>query len=174
MQMASRRAILSNLTLVALMAIPGCLLVSASRMAWAESPAIVVSDSDNNRVLIYNSPFRANDAAAVVLGQADFCHGSANRGGQAAPNTLNHPTALAKDSAGNLFVADTGNCRVAQFRPPFTNGMNANVIIQLAELGTCRLDHISAAGTIWRVSILGLAVDANGKSMGKRQPELAH
>jgi len=31
---------------------------------------LLVSDSDNNRVLIYNSPFSTDESANVVLGQA--------------------------------------------------------------------------------------------------------
>ncbi|MGC2638580.1 MAG: hypothetical protein WA294_15465 [Acidobacteriaceae bacterium] len=44
-------------------------------------------------------------------------------------NTLDLPTAQAVDAAGNLYVADDFNCRVLQFRPPFTTDMSASLVI---------------------------------------------
>ena len=35
-----------------------------------------VTDSQNNRVLIFDAPFSTDQNASVVLGQADFTHGS--------------------------------------------------------------------------------------------------
>jgi hypothetical protein len=111
------------------------LFASSCGGAHAQTSAIVVSDMVNNRVLIYNAPIHTNEPPSVVLGQADFVHGKVNRGGAETANTLNLPLVLAKDPEHNLYVADTDNCRIVRFRPPFTNGMNADLIIELAEPG---------------------------------------
>jgi sugar lactone lactonase YvrE len=95
----------------------------------ASSPSFALADSGNNRVIFYNTPLSTDQSASVVLGQIDFIHGSANQGAGPGANTLNGPQGMAKDSAGNLYVTDSVNCRVLQFRPPFTNGMNASVVI---------------------------------------------
>ncbi|MBI4868834.1 MAG: hypothetical protein HY816_17995 [Candidatus Wallbacteria bacterium] len=54
------------------------------------------------------------DSADSVQGQADFASGAANRGGSAAANTLNLPSAVATDGT-NVAVADTSNNRVLIF-----------------------------------------------------------
>ena len=58
----------------------------------------------------------SNGAAAEgVLGQADFTHGSLNRGVGVGANTLYGPYGIFVDSAGRLWVADYGNNRVLRF-----------------------------------------------------------
>src|ERR1035441_1217723 len=42
---------------------------------------------------------------------------------------MTEPGDAVQDGAGNLYVADYGNCRVLQYKPPFTNGMAANLVI---------------------------------------------
>jgi sugar lactone lactonase YvrE len=76
-------------------------------------------------VVIYDSPFSTDESASVVLGQSQF---TTNGTGLTAA-TMNFPTDTAEDSAGNIYVSDTGNNRVLQFKPPFTNGMSASVVI---------------------------------------------
>jgi hypothetical protein len=51
---------------------------------------LAVADEDNNRVLIYDTPFSDGESASVVLGQLDFTHHLANQGGAAAANTFSH------------------------------------------------------------------------------------
>lgn len=108
---------------------------------------LAVADYDNNRVLIYDAPLKSGESASVVLGQPDFTHHLANQGGAAAANTLAYPEALAMDSAGNLYVAD-GNCRVLQFRPPFTTDMDASLVLgqpQMTNSAGCMADPYHAA-----------------------------
>ena len=97
-----------------------------------EKPSLVVSDSGNNRVLIYNSPFTTDESASVVLGQSDFT----SSGSALAATGMNNPTSTAEDSAGNLYVSDYGNNRVLQFKFPFTNGMSASLAIGQPDLVT--------------------------------------
>ncbi len=93
---------------------------------------LVVTDSGNNRVLIYNAPFSTDESASVVLGQPDFTHGLPNQGNGIAvgANTL-APSGAALDADGNLWIADGGNCRVVEFHAPFTTDMDASLVIGL-------------------------------------------
>lgn len=95
----------------------------------AKDQHLAVADGENNRVLIFSAPFTTDESASVVLGQAGFTGQQANQGGAAGPNTLSFPRGLAMDSAGNLYVADAGNCRVLAFQPPFVTNMKASVVI---------------------------------------------
>jgi len=86
---------------------------------------VVVSDYYNARVLIYDSPFSTGESASVVLGQNLFTTGA---GGLTA-NGMSSPNSTAEDNAGNLYVSDSTNNRVLQFKPAFTNGMAASLVI---------------------------------------------
>ena len=111
-------------------------------------------DYDNNRVLIYNAPLSTNQSANVVLGQADFTHG-ASHGYEA--NTMT-PNGVAVDSSGNLYVLDFEGCRVLEFKPPFTNNMNASVVIGEPDFTT--RSCTASANTI--EFALALAIDVHG------------
>jgi uncharacterized protein (TIGR03437 family) len=91
-------------------------------------PRLYVSDTYNNRVLGFRDARRVKqgDKADLVIGQEDLRHIYAN---SPSNNTntptrtgLYQPSGLAVDSAGNLWVADSGNARVLRFPSPF----NAN------------------------------------------------
>ncbi len=84
-----------------------------------------VSDSSNNRVLMFNPPFSSGMAADLVIGQPDFASSSFANG----LNSLGSPAALKFDGTGNLWVADQSNDRVIQFSPPFYSGMTAEFSI---------------------------------------------
>lgn len=71
----------------------------------------VVSDCDNNRVLIYA---KGSPEATVVLGQPDFTSRAENSGGLGA-RSLWFPTGLALNRHGDLYVADTENHRVLRY-----------------------------------------------------------
>ena len=90
-----------------------------------------VADYDNNRVLMFKPPFTTHMAASLVIGQTDFTSNLVNSGNETNPTQtgLNGPTNLAFDGSGNLWVADMYNNRVLMFRPPFSTGMSASVVI---------------------------------------------
>jgi sugar lactone lactonase YvrE len=92
---------------------------------------VFVPDQGNNRVLIYNDP-TTSAHADVVLGQSSFS--TATPGTSA--TTMSGPSAYAVDENGILYVSDTGNCRVLQFRPPFTDGQAANLVIGAPDANT--------------------------------------
>lgn len=87
---------------------------------------LIVSDQDNNRVLIWNSVPTANGAAAdVVLGQTDF----SGSGARDEEDGLTTPAGLWSDGF-RLLVADSGNNRVMLWTQlPRTSGADASFVI---------------------------------------------
>lgn len=137
-------------------------VILGTRNMLAASSNIAISDTANNRALIYETPIHTNENASIVLGQADFVHGEANRGGGPGPNTLRSPSGLARDSNGDLYVADAGNCRVLQFRPPFISGMNASLVIQDANLASSKCETGRSAAKAGLVVLTEVLMDPNG------------
>ncbi len=89
---------------------------------------LVVADTDNNRVMIWNSiPTRINQPADIVVGQVDFVHNT----------TKNPPTATSMRgpqgvwiAGGKLFVADTQDNRVLIYNTiPTANNATPDVVI---------------------------------------------
>ncbi len=105
--------------------------LTANGMAYPNSVAedndgnLYVSDSLYNRVLQFKPPFTNGMAASLVIGQPDFTTDTQNT----SQNGLNIPWCVAFDSSGNLWVGDSANYRILQFKPPFANGMNASLVI---------------------------------------------
>jgi sugar lactone lactonase YvrE len=98
--------------------LPGLFVFDSSGNLW-------VNDFGHNRVLEFEPPFHTDMSASLVIGQKNFTSGSPGL----SPNKINHPAGLAFDSSNNLWLLDEGNTRVLEFRPPFTNGMNASLVI---------------------------------------------
>jgi sugar lactone lactonase YvrE len=103
------------------------LLLGCGSSGFFVSPTrfLATLDAGNNRVLIYDAPFSTGQAASVVLGQADFNTGTA----ATTATGMRFPAEVVVDADGNLFVADWNNCRVIQFKAPFTNGMSATLVL---------------------------------------------
>ncbi len=84
---------------------------------------VYISDTQNNRLLVFSDPFASSVssgfAAGWVFGQGgNFAANSANAGGIGA-NGLNSPQGVAVDANGNLFVLDAGNNRALIYFSPF-------------------------------------------------------
>ena len=95
---------------------------------------LFVSDSNNNRVLVFNLDAGNNlldHNADFVLGQSSFSITSANQGSAPSNTTLNAPTGLFYDSVlHRLYVADTGNNRVLVYDASITeNGQAADLVL---------------------------------------------
>lgn len=119
---------------------------------------LYVADTGNNRILRYPKPF-AQPAGYqfpnMIIGQTSFSTGSANTGGISASSlSLTLRTGLAFDSAGNLWVTDTGNNRVLRFPVAVltagTNAPSADIVIGQSNFTT----SIAALG---QTSLTGLA-----------------
>ena len=89
---------------------------------------LYVPDTLNNRILGYKdfTDLQDGQPADLVIGQPDFNRVVINypSGNKATPtsSSLYLPTSLALDSAGNLYVTDTGNSRVVRFPAPYASG----------------------------------------------------
>ena len=89
---------------------------------------LYVADSNNNRVLKYNSPL-TNTTANLVFGQAGlFVLNSCNNGGSANAGTLCAPGAVALDAGGSVFIADTNNNRILMYKAPIAASPAANLV----------------------------------------------
>jgi len=130
----------------------------------------------NNRVLGF--PIKADGmpdgkTATVVLGQADFVSGLANRGSTAGPNTLYRPINVFFDSARNwLWVTDgaaiTGlqpRVLVYDLSVGITNGMDARYVVGQPDFFTVTAGTTNAKlSSPWGVYVTasGLAYIADG------------
>jgi NHL repeat-containing protein len=108
---------------------------------------LAVADAWNHRILLWHGhPDRSNRPADVVLGQADFIGGIANRGNSVpGDDTLNwcYGVAIAD---GNLIVCDTGNRRVLIWDGiPAENGAPADLVLGQRDFIT-RDDNAGEAG----------------------------
>lgn len=121
-----------------------------------QTPTLIVPDTDNNRVLIYNYPFTTNKAASTVLGQSSFTTATSGT----TPQTMYWPSSVATDSSGNIFVSDNSNCRVTQFLAPFTNGEAAVLAIGKPDLYTGCTFNAPTQNNVGQTS--GVATDLFG------------
>jgi hypothetical protein len=146
---------------------------------------LIVSDTGNRRVLVWdNIPTKNGAAADLVLGQHDFVTRDENAGGDAS-GALGmrwpHGIAMVKDG---ILVADAGNNRVMVWRDlPQANGRPCDFVIGQADLHG--LDHnqsqyFPTAETLnmpYGLSVQGdrlvVADTANSRLLGYDLPELA-
>ncbi len=93
---------------------------------------LVIADSGNNRVLIFNTiPTSSGTAANVVVGQPALTANTANTGGLSGA-TMDSPVAVEIASGGQLLVADRDNHRVLVYDDITTltvNGIAADAVI---------------------------------------------
>ncbi len=94
-------------------------------LAFDRSGNLWVTDTDNNRVLEFSPPFATGMTASLVIGQSSFT----TYEGATSSSGLYYPAGIAFDSSGNLWVADSGNSRVLEFKAPLTSGMSASLVL---------------------------------------------
>ena len=106
---------------------PTASTLSGPQGVFADSAHVIVADTANNRVLVYDAN-ATSGAATLVLGQTSFTTTTANPGGASA-TTMQRPTAAYSDGTA-LWVADTGNHRVLAWKTfPTSSGQAADVVI---------------------------------------------
>ncbi|MDF1700846.1 MAG: hypothetical protein P1V36_06780 [Planctomycetota bacterium] len=113
--------------------------LSAPTGIHAVGTKLLVCDTSNNRVLIWNTiPTTNGQAADIVLGQADGAGAMANRGVVGAPtaNTLFSPFGVWSDGT-RVVVADGGNHRVLIWNSfPTASGQGADIVLGQGSFGS--------------------------------------
>lgn len=84
-------------------------------------PVLYVSDLLNNRVLAWKNAasFNNGQTADFVVGQKDLFSTTGLGPGTSVTSGLSHPTGIAVDKNGNLYVVDAGNNRILRFPVPY-------------------------------------------------------
>ncbi len=126
------------------LAFPGSVWVSTGG-----SPKLVVADTSNNRVLIWNNPPTTNVAPDVIVGQVDAAGNSAGL----SQSELSTPVAVAIAN-NRLFVVDQGNNRVLIWNTvPTANGTPADVVLGQADFvsgsAATAQNRVSQPSGIW-------------------------
>ena len=116
----------------------------AATMHWpygvaAVNGALVVCDSGNRRVLIFNDPQETGQAADLVLGQNDFTCRDENAGGEVSAMSMRWSHGAAAWGDG-LAIADAGNNRVMVWNGmPSENGAVCDRVLGQGDPMAC--DH---------------------------------
>ncbi len=100
-------------------------------------PHLYIADTLNNRILGFRNArtIKPGDIADLVIGQPDLLSTTPNTDtkdpDQPNDRTLIAPVGIIVDSAGNLYVADSGNSRVVRFPSPFQQDkpVRANLVL---------------------------------------------
>ena len=102
---------------------------------WSDGNIVMVSDSTNNRILIWNTfPTSNGQPADVVVGQSNFTSGGS---GTAANRFHRQWNFSASTTSDQLIVSDLDNHRVLIFNSiPTTNGASADVVLGQANFTT--------------------------------------
>ena len=111
---------------------PKGLMFPAGLAVDPASGDLYVADSGDSRVLRFPNPFTnpSRTDPDAVYGQPDFATWVPDSGG-ISPSSLSAPQAVAFDTVGNLWIADTGNHRVLRINASALRGPNpqADVVI---------------------------------------------
>ncbi len=130
-------------------------LYCPSGLAFDSKGNLWVSDYDNSRIVEFKAPFTSGMAATVALGQTDLVSSNCTT----SATGLCYPyEGVAFDSKGNLFVGDYDNCRIVEYKPPFSTGMAASIAIGQTDLNSSNCGTTASSLD----SPLGLAFDSKG------------
>lgn len=102
---------------------------------------LVVCDTGNRRLLVWDDPTETGQPADLVLGQDSFTCRDENAGGPVSARSMRWPH-MAVGWQGGLAVADAGNNRVMLWADfPDRNGQPAEVVLGQAAMGDCDLNR---------------------------------
>ncbi|MDE1830526.1 MAG: NHL repeat-containing protein, partial [Thaumarchaeota archaeon] len=123
-------------------------------IAFDKSGDLWIADTGFNRMLMFPSPFTNDEGATLVIGQENF-----TSSGPALSSTgLDQPYGMAFDDNGNMWVADTNNNRIVEYKAPFTAGEQASIVI-----GSPSFDKGTSPTTASSLAApYGLAIDKSG------------
>jgi sugar lactone lactonase YvrE len=112
-------------------------LLSPEGIAFDSSGNLWVADAGNGRVLEFKAPLSTDEKASIVLGEPNFNTTTECFAESVIPaSCLSTPTGLAFDSSGNLWVSDSTDSRVVEFKTPFATGENASMVLGQPNLTT--------------------------------------
>jgi len=119
---------------------------SAYGLAFTAAGDLVVSDTLANRILYFQKTsggdFQTGESASNVFGQPDF--------GSSLATVLAGPHLIATDASDQLYVADTGNNRIAALPNVPTAGDNPPVLFSISQLSSPYGVFVNqASGEIW-------------------------
>jgi sugar lactone lactonase YvrE len=130
-------------------------LVGPYAIAFDPDHNLWVADAYGNRVLEYKTPFTSGEAASTVIGQP----GLTTLSPATTSTGLNTPNGLAFDSGGNLWVVDSSNDRVVEFKAPLSTGEAASLVIGQSSFTA---NDYSITNSTSLDSPNGLAFDSSG------------
>ena len=150
-----------NFTQICCLASPtAASLSNPSGMAFDPSGNLWISDLGNARILEFKPPFTNSENASLVIGQPNFT-ASLDFTYNTTQFSVEAPTGLAFDHSGDLWAGDIGAERVLEFKPPFSDGMNASLVLGQPNFTSAG----STASNVTQSSIAnpeGIAVDQSG------------
>ncbi len=111
----------------------GSLVLNHPGKVATDGKRLIVSDTWNNRVLVWNGiPAKNNQPPDIVIGQKDFDSNTAGIGA----DTLNWPMGVSTDGR-RLLVADAYNDRVLVWNDfPASNGQDADLVLGAPDFNT--------------------------------------
>lgn len=123
-------------------------MAAPSGLAFASDGSLLVSDSQLNRVLYFPGPstkFTSGMSATKVFGQATFTGtGSGN-----ADDRLNSPNGISTDTSDRLYIADSGNNRVAVYDTVTQAGTDPHQALALGNFSNPHDVFVSPANEIF-------------------------
>ncbi|MHB8377095.1 MAG: NHL repeat-containing protein, partial [Dehalococcoidia bacterium] len=125
--------------------------------ALLNGPSGVALDSAGSLYIADASNCRVRKVTGGIISTAagnGFCGFYGGDGGPATSALLSGPSGVAVDSAGDLYIADSGNCRVRK--------VAAGIISTVAGNGTCTYAGDGGPATSASLSPYGVAVDSAG------------
>ncbi len=131
-------------------------LVGPYDIAFDHSGNLWVADAGGSRVLEYKEPFSDGESASIVIGQTSF---NSMIPANTSATSLTAPNGITFDSSGDMWVSDTGNNRVLEFKVPFSTGEAASVVLGQTSFTN---DFFSVTNSTSLNSPYGLAFDSSG------------
>ena len=105
-------------------------------IAFDPSGNLWVSDSENSSIVEFQAPFTTGEKSSVVLGEYSD--------GQPNATNLDEPFGIAFDSSGNLWVADSNDNRIVEYKAPLTSDEGASLVLGQTSL-TSATDNVAQA-----------------------------
>jgi sugar lactone lactonase YvrE len=130
-------------------------MVGPFALTFDSSGNLWVADFAGNRVLEYKAPFSTDEAASIVIGQTSFT----SLASATTATGLSVPNGLAFDHSGDLWVVDSSNNRVLEYKAPFSTGEAASLVIGQASF---TVNDYTITNATSLNSPYGLAFDPSG------------